>query len=132
LAKGHDLTGPQLICLRRIRAGDGLTPTALSHAVSLSPATVTGILDRLERRGLVRRARSSVDKRVVHLEVTPAGLQLIADAPSPLSDRFRSRLARLPEAEQETIDRVLRQVVDMMEAGGVDAAPILTTGDVTA
>jgi DNA-binding MarR family transcriptional regulator len=132
LAKAHELTGPQLICLRRIRTGEGLTPSALSNAVSLSQATVTGILDRLERRGLVRRVRSSVDKRVVHLEVTPEGVQLIADAPSPLSEQFRGRLAALPEAEQAAIDQVLRRVVDMMEAGGVDAAPILTTGDVTA
>jgi DNA-binding MarR family transcriptional regulator len=132
LAKAHDLTGPQLVCLRRMHTHEGLTPKSLAAAVSLSQATVTGILDRLERRGLVRRVRSTVDKRVVHLEVTPDAVKLIGEAPSPLSERFRGRLGALPEGEQAMIDWVLRRVVDMMEAGEVDASPILTTGDVTA
>lgn len=135
LAKAHELTGPQLVCLRAIARSEqtnGITPTALAKSISLSQATVTGILDRLEQRGLLRRERSSADKRVVHLRVTPAGLSLVGEAPSPLSERFRRRLASMPEAQQAVIDRVLREVVEMMEAGAVDASPMLTTGDVTA
>ncbi|MBX3250939.1 MAG: MarR family transcriptional regulator [Myxococcales bacterium] len=135
LAKVHELTGPQLVCLRAIARSevtDGITPTALAKSVSLSQATVTGILDRLEQRGLLRRERSSADKRVVHLRVTPAGAALVGEAPSPLSERFRRQLASLPASEQAVIDRVLRKVVEMMEAGDVDASPMLTTGDVTA
>lgn len=131
LAKVHDLTGPQLVCLRQLGSHAHMTPKALAASVSLSQATVTGILDRLERRGLVRRVRSTVDKRVVNLEVTDAGHTLIGDAPSPLSEVFRARLAALPEAEQVAIDDALRRVVEMMSATDVDASPILTTGDVT-
>jgi DNA-binding MarR family transcriptional regulator len=131
LAKVHDLTGPQLVCLRHIQSQERMTPKALAASVSLSQATVTGILDRLERRGLVRRVRSTVDKRVVHLEVTDAGRTLIGDAPSPLSEVFRARLAALPKNQQAAIDEALRRVVEMMSATEVDASPILTTGDVT-
>jgi len=131
LAKVHDLTGPQLVCLRHIQSHERMTPKALAASVSLSQATVTGILDRLERRDLVRRVRSTVDKRVVHLEVTDAGRTLIGDAPSPLSEVFRARLAALSENQQAAIDEALRRVVEMMSATDVDASPILTTGDVT-
>lgn len=131
LAKVHDLTGPQLVCLRHVQSHERMTPKALAASVSLSQATVTGILDRLERRGLVRRVRSTVDKRVVHLEVTDAGRTLIGDAPSPLSEVFRARLAALPKNQQAAIDEALRRVVEMMSATDVDASPILTTGDVT-
>lgn len=132
LAKTYELTGPQLVCLRQIRASARLTPKELASRVSLSQATVTGILDRLERRDLVRRVRSTQDKRVVHLELTSAGAELIDYAPSPLSERFRDRLGALQEGEQAMIDWVLRRVVDMMEAGHVDASPILTTGHANA
>lgn len=132
LAKEHELTGPQLVCLRYVQGHDGVTPKSLATAVSLSQATVTGILDRLERRGLVSRMRSTIDKRVVHLAVTDAGRELVAEAPSPLSEAFRARLAALPDGEQGMIDWVLRRMVEMMEATDVDASPILTTGDVTA
>ncbi|MCB9601798.1 MAG: MarR family transcriptional regulator [Sandaracinus sp.] len=132
LAKAHELTGPQLVCLRHIQSNDGVTPKSLAAAVSLSQATVTGILDRLERRGLVSRVRSTIDKRVVHLAVTDTGRELVAEAPSPLSEAFRGRLAALPDGEQGMIDWVLRRVVEMMEATEVDASPILTTGDMTA
>lgn len=132
LAKVHDLTGPQLVCLRQLQSHERMTPKALAASVSLSQATVTGILDRLERRNLITRVRSTVDKRVVHLEVTNAGRTLIGDAPSPLSEVFRARLAALPENEQVAIDAALRRVVEMMSATDVDASPILTTGDVTA
>lgn len=132
LAKVHDLTGPQLVCLRQLQSNAQMTPKALAVSVSLSQATVTGILDRLERRGLVTRVRSTIDKRVVHLAVTPAGRALIEDAPSPLSEVFRARLAALPKGDQASIDEALRRVVEMMSATGVDASPFLTTGDVTA
>ena len=132
LAKAHELTGPQLVCLRHVQSHDGVTPKSLATAVSLSQATVTGILDRLERRGLVSRVRSTIDKRVVHLAVTDTGRELVAEAPSARSEAFRGRLAALPDGEQGMIDWVLRRVVEMMEATEVDASPILTTGDMTA
>lgn len=131
LAKVHELTGPQLVCLRHLQTHEHTTPKSLASAVSLSQATVTGILDRLERRGLVVRVRSTVDKRVVHLQVTTTGRAVIAEAPSPLSEVFRAHLGALPEGEQAMIDWVLRRVVDMMEASEVDASPILTTGEMT-
>ncbi len=46
----------------------------------------------------------------------------------PLHDRFAARLAKLAPEEQSNIDAVLRQVVSMMEAGGIDAAPMLSSG----
>ncbi|HJK94791.1 MAG TPA: MarR family transcriptional regulator [Polyangiaceae bacterium LLY-WYZ-15_(1-7)] len=132
LAKQHELTGPQLVCLRQIHREEETSPTKLARTVSLSQATVTGILDRLERDGLVRRERSARDKRKVLLSLTDKGLKLVRAAPSPLSEEFRSRLASLPEGEQAMIDWILRRVVEMMEAGDFDASPLMSTGPATA
>ena len=128
LARTHRLTGPQLIVLLEVAKSGHSTPSAIARAVSLSQATVTGILDRLEKRSLVRRSRSDRDKRLVEITLTDAGQALIENAPSPLADQFRSRLASLPEGEQAMIDWMLGRVVEMMEAEDVDAAPVLATG----
>lgn len=132
LAAKHQLTGPQLVCLRQLHREVITNPGALARAVSLSQGTVTGILDRLEARGLVRRARSSQDKRRVMVELTDAGRELVGAAPSPLQDRFSDRLGALPEGEQAMIDWVLQRVVSMMEAEHMDAAPMLSTGPMLA
>lgn len=131
LAKTYNLTGPQLVCLREL-ARDGTTsPGELAKKVSLSAATVTGILDRLETRRLVRRRRNPKDKRRVIVSLTEEGQQLAASAPPPLHHRLSQGLGALPETEQAAIDESLARVVAMMEAEDIDAAPLLTAGPAT-
>lgn len=117
LAQEHRLTGPQLVCLRQICKDGETTPSALSRQVSLSQATVTGILDRLAARGFLTRERSETDRRRVLLQATPEGRAVAASAPSALHRRFAERLAALPRDGQAQIASVLSQIVDMMEAG---------------
>jgi len=128
LAREHQLTGPQLICLLELSRAGTMSASELARAVALSQPTVTGILDRLESRGVITRKRSEVDRRRREIRLTVAGEALVDDAPSPLQDRFRRRLGALPEGEQAMLDWVLRRVVEMMEAEDVDASPVLTTG----
>ncbi|MCA9607329.1 MAG: MarR family transcriptional regulator [Myxococcales bacterium] len=129
LAKQHELTGPQLVCLREIAREEIATPSGLAKAVSLSQGTVTGILDRLEARGLVTRERSAEDRRRILVRLSDRGREMVAVAPSPLHEQFRARLAGLPEGEQAMIDWVMQRVVGLFEAtGDADAAPILMTG----
>ena len=128
LSRDHTLTGPQLLCLRYL-VGAGPQPVgAVAHAMSLSPATVTGVLDRLEDRGLVVRERSQTDRRQVLNSATASGRELVAGAPPPLDESFTSRLHALPRESQERIAAVLDEIVAMMGATDLDAAPILTPG----
>lgn len=121
----HSLTGPQLVCLRQLLRSGAMTPGQLAREISLSPATISGILDRLERRGYLTRTRRPEDKRQVLVELTDSGRELVDRTPLPLHERFTRRLAELPEARQAEIERVLQQVVTMMEAEEIDAAPLL-------
>ena len=130
LASQHRLTGPQLVCLRAIEAAGRLTPSGLAREVSLSQPTITGIVDRLARRGLLHRARDEQDRRRVFVSLTDTGRELVADAPSPLQDTFARNLDRLSEGEQQRIAQTLELVVRMMEAERLDAAPMLATGPV--
>lgn len=116
LAGSHGLTGPQMLCLREISQQGALTTGSLALAVALSPATLTGILDRLEMRGLVSRERRPEDKRRVLVSLTPLGRQMAQELPSPLQERFSSLLTELPIDEQASIKQALNRVAQMMEA----------------
>ena len=119
------ITTPQMVCLLAVSAGDGMTLSKLAKSVSLCASTVTGIADRLENRGLVRRRRDTYDRRRITLEITAAGRRLIAAAPPLLQDKFSSRLEALPELEQVTIALSLERIVDMMEAADLSTSPHL-------
>lgn len=127
----HKLTGPQLATLREAHKLGELTISALARAVHLSQPTVSGILSRLERRGLVVRKPSEGDRRSVVIEVTEEGLRTLDEAPSLLQDRFRVELARLEDWERHWMLAALERIASMMDAEGIDAAPILETGPVS-
>lgn len=132
LAQHHGLTGPQLICLREIRRSGPLNPGQLARSVSLSPATITGILDRLEGRALVSRRRRNRDKRQVLVQLTDQGTELLSQVAPPLQERFVERLAELETANREQVAASLEQVVALMDAEDLDAAPLLASGAATA
>lgn len=129
LVDEHDITAPQLVCLLAIMEEETTTAKNLAGRIHLSPSTVVGILDRLEKKDLVRRLRDTVDRRVVNILLTERGRKLVKNAPSPLQDGLASSLKRLSEMERATIALSLERVVELMEAGHIDAAPILETGN---
>jgi len=123
-----ELTSPQLVCLGTVVEHGPLTVSEIAQRAFLSPSTVVGILDRLEGRGLIKRERDTTDRRVVNTLVTTKGEKIVAKAPSPLQDSLHEALKLLPKLEQATIALSLKRVVDLMEAGHIDAAPILEMG----
>jgi len=129
LGKKTGLTTPQLVIIQAV--GDLKDPTVsdIAKAVSLSLATVTTILNRLERNGIVNRARSSVDRRRVIVTLTEEGQGLKSSAPKPLQDSFVDRFTRLESWEQHLIVASLERVAAMMDADDLDAAPLLASGD---
>jgi DNA-binding MarR family transcriptional regulator len=130
LAAKARITSPQLVCLLTLAEKGAMTATTISREVFLSPSTIVGILDRLEDKGLVKRERTSKDRRVVTVSVTEAGRELARSAPSPLQDTLTEALRTLPLAEQLDIATSLERVVRLMEAQHIDAAPILETGPI--
>lgn len=121
----HGLTTPQLICLSRLSEKNDMTLTELSKAVNLSQSTTNGIVDRLEKRGLILRTRDETDRRKIHLTISDTGLALTARTPSLLQDKLCNALAALPDEEQGAITESLEKIVHLMELTGLDASPNL-------
>jgi len=122
------LTGPQIVVLREAERLGGASVSALARAASLGQPTVSGILDRLEGQGLVKRERSARDRRSTVITLTRKGGRVLEESPSLLQDRFRSELAKLEEWERTQILALLQRLASMMDAESIDAAPMLETG----
>lgn len=128
LAGRCGLTGPQLIALRAVERLGPVSVSILAREISVGQATISGILDRLERRGLVERARDTRDRRKVTVLMTDAGRGILATAPPLLQDRFLHELTRLEEWERTSMLAALQRVASMMDAEEIDAAPLLVAG----
>jgi len=119
------LTTPQILILRAIATLGEVTSGRLSDHVTLSQATVTTILDRLESRGLIERYRSTVDKRIVHARLTTAGRRSLKKAPPLLHERFVEDFSQLDPPTQRSMVATLEQVAVMLGGSTLDAAPVL-------
>ena len=127
LVKRVGLTGPQLVILQEISNHGEVTAGEIARAVSLSQATVTGILERMEKRGLLARQRSDRDKRRIMVSITGTGEQVLRDAPPLMQEAFVERFTSLQDWEQTMILSALQRLVLIMDARAIDAAPFLAT-----
>lgn len=129
----HGVTGPQRLALRIIGVVPDIGPAALAAALHLHPSTITGILQRLETRGLLTRLRHASDGRRMHLRVTRAGARLNAPAaPGTVEQAVRLALARVPVREREAtlavLDRLATALTRSAGHGRTPDGPARTTG----
>lgn len=125
LVQEHGITGPQALVLRRLSAQGPIPVGGLARAVNLSQGTVTGILDRLERRGLASRVRSETDRRQVLAMATDSGQRVVSQALPLLQESFTIRFSQLPDWEQMQMVACLKHLAALMDAEKLDAAPVL-------
>ncbi|MEJ2611760.1 MAG: MarR family transcriptional regulator [Candidatus Thiodiazotropha sp.] len=123
------LTGPQLLIMQLIETHGEVTSGVIAKKVSLSQATVTSIIDRLERKSLLRRERSTNDKRKVLVTLTEEGSKALESAPTLLQESFIRSFNQLEDWEQSLILSSLQRVSGMMNASDLDAAPLLDSTD---
>ncbi len=136
LVRQHGITTPQLIVLKQIQGNSAITVSQVAKQVSLKQATVTDILNRLERKGLVQRQKDTSDRRRVLVKETDAGKKMLDAAPSPLQDTFLEKFENLDDWQQNMILSSLQLLGTLMtddeDSGApISAAPILSTGMLT-
>ena len=130
LEKRVGLTGPQLMILQEVASAGEISVGEVAKTISLSQGTVTGILERMEKRALVIRRRSDADRRRVLVKATAAGMQLLETAPPLMQEAFVERFSSLQDWEQTMILSALQRLVTIMDAKAIQAAPILATGPI--
>lgn len=113
------ITGPQLWVLKTLYQDGSLSLGELSKRMYLNPSTITGVVDRLEKKNCVLRDRSEKDRRIVKVQLTPKGNKLVKRAPKPIQGRLIYGLRRLRGDELLLIHKSIDKLVEIMEAQDV-------------
>lgn len=113
------ITGPQLWVLKTISQNENLSLSDLSKRMYLHPSTITGLIDRLEKKGYVARNRDQVDRRVISVQLTPKGKSLTRKAPNPVQGKMIYGLRNLNREELDSIYHSFQKLVEIMEAQNV-------------
>ncbi len=116
LVKQSGLTAPQLVVMQALRKEGKASPSLVAKDVALSQATITSILDRLEKARLVRRERSETDKRIVYACLTEEGQRRLEEAPELLQAGFLRQYRRLEDWERAMLESALKRIAAMMDA----------------
>ena len=132
LVRSHGLTAPQALILKEIVSSREISVGTVAQRVNLSQATVTDILNRLEKRALIKRERSATDRRRVLVRPTRDASATIDSGPPLLQEDFVRRFSELEDWEQTLLLASLQRIAALMDAQAIDAAPVLTAGGVTA
>ena len=125
LSRETNLKTSQLLVIQTIDEIGEMTIGEIAARVNLAQASVTAIVHRLQEAGLLARQRGDTDKRKVFVQLTPEGRDVLARAPTALHDRFSERFAELEDWEQMQMLAVLERVAAMIDADGMEAAPML-------
>ena len=104
-----------LSALRISRPSHRLSPTRLGKGLMLSSAGVTSRIDRLERRGLVRRLADPDDRRGVIIEMTDEGVEVVDAAVAALANSDRQLMERLDPQEAALLEVLLRKLLGGLE-----------------
>ncbi len=128
LAGQSGLTPSQLIILQIVGKLENAMPSQIAREASLTQATVTTLIDKLERRSLVKRRKDEQDKRRVIIDLTEFGQQTLSIAPDLLQDQFSSRFNQLAPWEQSMLIASLEKVASLLDAEEIDASPVLDVG----
>ncbi len=106
-----ELTSVQMVALVAIADNPGIDATRLSEIIDFDRATIGGVVDRLERKGLIQRVVNKQDKRSKVMRATPAGKALL-DVSLPHVMRVQERLlAPLSKEDQDTFLRLMQAII---------------------
>ena len=119
----HDLTYVQWLPLYKLVMKEGNTVASLSRDLDIDPGAMTRSLDRLQAKGLVRRERSTEDRRVVHLTLTDDGRKVAQEVPTVLADVLNGHLRGFSEDEWQLMLQFLTRMLANGEALRQPPAP---------
>ena len=109
--KPAGLSGPQYNVLRILRGAgaDGLPCREIGERMITRDPDITRLLDRLEKRGLIRRARDRQDRRVVTTRIVKEGLRILKELDRPLLAAHHRQLRHLPQRRLAELIRLLEE-----------------------
>ncbi len=115
------LTGPQLWALKNLHREGSMTAGQLAASLAVDKSSVSGLLRRLENRGLITRSRDPRDRRVVRIDLTAEARALAHRAPEAAQGRLLHGLNAMPARSVATLRMAIERLVRAMEAADIEA-----------
>jgi DNA-binding MarR family transcriptional regulator len=125
--KEYGVSIPQVLCLSFLKSSPNYQNTQqnIRQFLNLNPSTITGIINRLEKRGFIARLPKSGDKRVSIIALTSSGDKLITNIPPMFDERLSQKLSSLPEDRVEKIETGIQSLIDLLNINEIEANPEL-------
>jgi len=115
MAKKYGVTGPQILVLKTLSSSENpLSSSNLSRHLNVTAANITGIIDRLEQKGLVQRIRKPDDRRTVLIEPTPEGKRQAEILPDLVEEKLMRGLKDLKPTEIFGIYSALEKMIQII------------------
>ncbi len=129
IQKLYGVSIPQVLCLDYLNQSPDFTVSQkdLKNYLNLNASTVSGIVQRLEAKGLIAKISKGGDKRITHWILTATGARLLATIPRLLHQQLAMKLAELPQNQVVEIQNSLEKLTHMLKIEKLDASPIITT-----
>jgi len=126
--KDFGVSIPQILCLEYVKSSPNfqVKQRSIREHLNLNSSTVTGIIGRLEKKGLLARLPRTGDKRVTIIALTATGDDLLRKTPDLLQQRLSSKLKRLSEDELTKMAAALQLLIDMLEIKEIDEVPLIS------
>jgi DNA-binding MarR family transcriptional regulator len=115
LNRKYLISAAQLNCLMALFEHGPLSLSQIARYMMVKSSTVTGVVDRLEQKGLVIRMRNSPDRRVITIQLTETGKNLAENAPPPIQKKIIDGLKKLSEDEKRNILGALNDLTHMLD-----------------
>jgi len=130
IQKEYGVSIPQVLCLNFLQKSSNYqaTQSELKNFLNLNSSTVSGIINRLEKKGLLARLPKSGDKRIVNIALTSSGDKLLSTIPSLLHEQLSEKLQKLDQKELDRVEESLETLVRLLEIEQVEASPLITLG----
>ncbi|WP_372795104.1 MarR family winged helix-turn-helix transcriptional regulator [Lutibacter sp.] len=127
--KEQGVSIPQLLCLQYLAEQNEYKTNAskLKTFLNLNASTITGIISRLEKKGLVAKLPNATDKRITLISLTTGGLELLQNAPITFQQKLSEKLQALPPEKIKTIIEGIDLLTQLMDVDEIDASPIITS-----
>ena len=120
MSKQYGLTGPQNLVLRLLIKKGALSSADLSCQMYVTPANITGIIDRLEKKGLVERIRQQSDRRVALITLTQSGQKLGKTIPDPIEKKIVNQLSDLEPKNLQILSMTMNQILNLIDTKGAE------------
>jgi DNA-binding MarR family transcriptional regulator len=131
IQKEYGVSIPQLMCLDYLGEKEDFRSTQgnIARYLNLNSSTMSGIIDRLEKKGYVARLPNPSDKRTVYISLTSKGSKLLEESPQLLHHQLSKKLEKLPEDNLKQINNALLVLVHSLHIEEIPASPIITIED---